>query len=115
VVRTAVAPSADGSHLVQLGAFSSAANAERAKKILAAHVPGLKGHAFVVTQAEVSGRKFWRVAASGFDAGAASGTCARIRQSGGGCFAYDSGRGLFGGLGLAASTPHSPSLAARHR
>lgn len=83
----AEATSAD-SHVVQLGAFSSAKNAERAVTWFTRNNPQIAGHKLVITQATVHGRQFWRVAAAGFDAGSARGTCSALRQSGGTCFAH---------------------------
>jgi Flp pilus assembly protein TadD len=82
------APISGGSHVVQLGAFSSAGNAARAKVIFAARNPQLRGREFVVTQAVVKGRNFWRVAVSGYDAGSAGSLCASVKRGGGVCFAY---------------------------
>jgi tetratricopeptide (TPR) repeat protein len=76
-----------GSHVVQLGAFSSAKNADRAVAWFTRHNPQIAGHKLVITQAVVHGRQFWRVAAAGFDAPGALGTCSALRQSGGACFA----------------------------
>ncbi len=80
-----------GTHMVQMGAFSSAGNAARAKVIFAARNPQLRGREFVVTQAVVRGRNFWRVAVSGYDAGSAGSLCASVKRGGGACFAYATG------------------------
>lgn len=75
-------------HVVQLGAFSSALGAERAKLILAKRNPQLRGHGFLITQAKVNGRVYWRVATMGFDGETASVACAGLKHHGAACFAY---------------------------
>ena len=92
-------------HLVQLGAFSSQQNADHARQTFLARDPSLSHHQFVITQALVNGRNFWRVAVMGFDAGSASHMCGSIKHHGGACFAYAAGR-LPGGQVLALATPH---------
>lgn len=79
---------AGGSHLVQLGAFSSEQGARRAWGVLAARSPQLKGYRMTITPATVRGKQYWRVAAAGLDAGGASGLCANVKARGGACFAY---------------------------
>lgn len=82
------AVAAGGSHLVQLGSFSSEQGARRAWGIFAAKNPELKNFRMTITPATVRGRAFWRVAAAGLDAGGASGLCSSVRTRGGACFAY---------------------------
>lgn len=77
-----------GTHFVQLGAFSSLESAKRAQAIFAARHPSLKGHAMRITEAQVNGRHFFRVAAEGFGRGSAQTMCFTVRQRGGACFAY---------------------------
>lgn len=84
----AVAVRANGTHLVQLGSFASAQGARRAWGIYTAKTPALRGYRMTITQAQVRGKSYWRVAAAGFDAGGASGACSRIKAKGGMCFAY---------------------------
>lgn len=106
--RPAKAEAADGSHVVQLGAFSSAKNAERAVAFYSRKNPQIAGHKLVVSQAKVHGRLFWRVAAAGFDAAGAHGACSQLRQSGSACFAHavtDSARTF------AATAPASAKVA----
>ena len=91
-------------HLVQLGSFVSQQNAERARQTFLARDPTLGRHQFLITQAVVKGRSFWRVAVMGFDAGSASHMCGSIRHHGGACFAYAAGH-LAGGQVLALATP----------
>ena len=91
-------------HLVQLGSFSSQQNAEHARQTFLARDPGLGHRQFVITQALVNGRNFWRVAVMGFNAASAGQTCSAIRHHGGACFAYAAGH-LPGGQTLAMNTP----------
>lgn len=79
---------ADGSYLVQLGSFSSRANAERAQDVYTSRHPELKGHAFLITEAEVNGRTYWRVAVSGFEPRSARSFCNSVSSRGGSCIAY---------------------------
>ena len=85
---------ATGRHAVQLGAFSSAENAHRAVQLFASRDPRLKAHELQVTEAVVNGRRYWRVAAVGFDADAARSMCSTARGRGPDCFAYAVGRPL---------------------
>jgi Flp pilus assembly protein TadD len=84
----AAAPAAAGSHLVQLGSFSSQQGARRAWGILAARNPELKNTRMTITPAVVHGKNFWRVAAAGLNSGGASGLCSTVKTRGGVCFAY---------------------------
>lgn len=79
---------AGGSHLVQLGSFSSEQGARRAWGVFAARNPELRSYRMTITPATVRGRNFWRVAAAGLDAGGASGLCSSVKGRGGACFAY---------------------------
>ncbi len=83
-----------GTHLVQLGSFSSAQGARRAWGIYAAKNHELRSYRMTITAAVVHGKNFWRVAAAGFDAGSASGLCSKVKGRGGVCFAYAASRVL---------------------
>ena len=83
-----------GTHLVQLGSFSSAQGARRAWGILSAHNGELRHLQMVITPAKVRGHDFWRVAAAGFTGPAANGLCSAVKARGGACFAYASARTL---------------------
>ncbi len=76
------------SHLVQLGAYSSKAEAERGWTMLNNKFPQLKDHKVVITEAVVNGRTFWRVAADGFGPKSAQSLCSTVKSAGRGCFAY---------------------------
>lgn len=91
-----------GSHLVQLGAFSSEQGARRAWGIYAAKNPELRNYRMTITPAVVRGKNYWRVAAAGFDARAASGLCSTVKGRGGACFAY------------AATNPPASGVPGRH-
>jgi cell division septation protein DedD len=87
-----IAASTSGTHLVQLGSFSSEQSAKRAWNLLVARNPNLRGHRMVITPAVVDGKNYWRVAAAGFDAGTAQGACSTVKSRGGACFAYAASR-----------------------
>lgn len=84
----AVAVSAKGNHVVQLGSFSSEQNARRAWTVFTARNPELANARMVITQAEVNGRTFWRVAAASYEGSVARGLCSSVKARGGACFAY---------------------------
>ena len=88
----------DGSHAVQLGAFSSRENAERAWTVFVQRNPALRDREASITEAVVRGRKYWRVAAGGFDQRSARDMCARVKGSGGGCIAFAKDRPLPGAV-----------------
>ena len=94
---------ATGSHLVQLGSFSSPQGARRAWGIYAAKTPSLRNFKMTITQAQVRGKTYWRVAAGGFDAGSANGLCSNLKRRGGACFAYSAVRGVAPGKAPARS------------
>ena len=94
--RTAQA--AGGTHLVQLGSFTSEQAARRAWSIYTRNYPELAGHEMVISEAVVRGKRYWRVSAAGFSRSAASSTCGKVRASGAGCFAYAEGRPLPGAV-----------------
>lgn len=89
---------ASATHLVQLGSFSSRANAERATTIYQKRYPQLDGRDMVITQAQVNGKTYFRVAAAGFGAGEARSMCNAVRSGGAGCLAYASNRPLPGAV-----------------
>lgn len=76
------------SHNVQLGSFLSQQGARRAWGIYAARNPELKGYRMTITQAQVRGRTYFRVAAAGFNGKGASGLCSTVKSRGMACFAY---------------------------
>ena len=89
---------ADGTHLVQLGSFSSEAGARRAWNIYVRQYPELAGHDMVISEAVVRGKRYWRVSAAGFGRSSSSAMCGRVKARGAGCFAYAEGRPLPGAV-----------------
>ncbi len=86
VVQALPAPVDHGSHVVQLGAFSSADGAQRAWRHFAARHPGLGSYHSQITQVTVKGHNFWRVQAAGFAGLAvARQMCQSVKAQGGVC------------------------------
>jgi hypothetical protein len=102
-----------GSHLVQLGSFSSPQGARRGWGILAARNANLREYRMVITAAVVHGKNYWRVAAAGFDAGTAHGMCSTVRNRGGVCFAYAATQAPAGALPNGTQTFSGPQFARR--
>ncbi|NVE94829.1 SPOR domain-containing protein [Altererythrobacter lutimaris] len=90
------ADNATDTHLVQLGSFSSREGAENAWSIYKKRYPNLKGHDMVITQANVGGKTYYRVAAAGFGKNGAAAMCGQVKASGAGCLAYASSTSLPG-------------------
>lgn len=90
--RVAPAPSAKaaqaGTHLVQLGSFSSDASARRAWDIYAKRYPQLTDHDMVITRAVVRGKTYFRVSAAGFGRDASRSMCAKVKSGGNGCITW---------------------------
>jgi Flp pilus assembly protein TadD len=85
-------PAAAGSHLVQLGAFSSVASAQAAWNKYAKRYRALNGFASASSTITVNGKKLVRLAAMGFgDAASARATCKIIKSQGGDCFVRTNG------------------------
>jgi len=75
-----------GTHLVQLGAFSTQEGAHRAWRHYLAINPALKGYRPVITAAVVNGKQFWRTQAAGFaSASPARSLCGSVKAKGGVC------------------------------
>ena len=102
-----------GSHLVQLGSFSSAQGARRGWGVLTARNPNLREYRMVITPAVVNGRNYWRVAAAGFNSGSALGMCSSVKNRGGVCFAYASNRAPAGALPGGSQGISGPQMARR--
>jgi Flp pilus assembly protein TadD len=78
-----------GTHLVQLGSFSSEGGARRAWGIYVKRYPELASHDMVITRAVVRGKNYWRVSAAGYDLASSRAMCGRVDSvSSEGCFAY---------------------------
>jgi Flp pilus assembly protein TadD len=99
VAASAIAAAVDhsGSHLVQLGSFSSEQGARRAWSIYARQFPQLSEFDMVITRAVVRGKTYYRVNAAGFERAEANTMCSSVRRKGQGCFAWAEGRPLPGG------------------
>lgn len=90
---------ADGTHLVQLGSFSSEQGARRAWGIYVSRYPELAGHDMVITEAVVRGKRYFRVSAAGFDRMASRSMCSAIDARGGdGCISWAANAPLPGAL-----------------
>lgn len=88
-----------GTHVVQLGAFSTAEGARRAWRHFASRNPSLNGYSNVTTQVTVNGRQFWRVQAAGFSGFAsASSMCGSVKARGGVCLVLSSPRDAAPGM-----------------
>ncbi len=103
----------NGSHLVQLGSFSSAQGARRGWGIMTARNPELRNYRMVITPAVVNGRNYWRVAAAGFSGSGASGLCSSVKGRGGVCFAYAATRVPAGAIPATNLTGAGPRMARR--
>lgn len=80
------ADSPAGTHLVQLGAFSSPEGAKRAWGILSAQNPDLNSFEYASSRINVKGRTLYRLAAIGFgNERTAEAMCAGIKAKGGNC------------------------------
>ena len=80
------AVSSTGTHLVQLGAFSSAEGAKRAWGILSAQNSDLKSFEYASSRINVKGKTLYRLAAIGFgNAQTADAMCNGIKAKGGNC------------------------------
>lgn len=106
-----IASAKGGSHAVQLGSFASRAGAERSKEVFLARNPALKGHTLRVTEALVNGKRYYRVAAEGFDRASARSACGSVKNRGGACIAYQVKIGLPGAA--PAARPEAARLAQR--
>ena len=85
-------------HLVQLGSFSTAKNADRAWGIFVSRNPELKNFDKTITKALVRGKNYWRVSAAGFDKRNARSLCSSVKGRGEGCIAYSADRPLPGAV-----------------
>lgn len=78
--------SVEGTHLVQLGAFSSVANAQAAWSKYSKRYGALNGFGSASSTVTVNGKKLTRLAASGFsNASSAYAACKQIKAQGGVC------------------------------
>lgn len=89
---------ADGSHLIQLGSFTSDAGARRAWGIYSQKYPELANYRMVITEAKVRGKTYFRVSAGGFESASARDMCGKVKARGQGCIAWADGRPLPGAV-----------------
>ncbi|WOE74299.1 SPOR domain-containing protein [Alterisphingorhabdus coralli] len=87
----------EGSYIVQLGAFSSQANAERAWSVFSGKYRELRGFDHVRTPVTSRGRKLHRVSAAGLgNRQSAIAMCNGIKASGGSCIVRKAGKSIAG-------------------
>lgn len=96
VVKPLVKPQVaeSGSHLVQLGSFKTMDGAKRAWAIFQRRDPSLRDHSLRITEADVNGVHYYRVAAEGFARGAAQSLCSSVKGRGGECLAFEDKRSV---------------------
>lgn len=98
-VRTAAVSAAEGTHLVQLGSFSTEAAARRAWSIYTSRYPELAGHEMVITEAVVRGRHYYRVSAGGFNRANSRSMCNSVASANGdGCITWAAASPLPGAI-----------------
>lgn len=101
--KPVAAPAKAGTHLVQLGSFSTPEGARRAWRHYTARNPELKGFTNVTTKVSVNGKAFWRVQAAGFGGQAsANSMCGSVKSRGGVCL-------VMRGSGAAMPGPQRPT------
>jgi len=99
-----VPTNAPGTHMVQLGSFFTQQGARRAWGIYTAKNPELRGFRMTITQAQVRGKTYFRVAAAGINGNqGAWGLCGTVKSRGMGCFAYAARTGVPGTKAPAAT------------
>lgn len=99
-----VPANAPGTHMVQLGSFFTQQGARRAWGIYTAKNPELRGYRMTITQAQVRGKTYFRVAAAGINGSqGAWGLCGTVKSRGMGCFAYAARTGVPGTKAPAAT------------
>ncbi|WP_161981579.1 tetratricopeptide repeat protein [Aurantiacibacter suaedae] len=98
VAAPVVSRSAEASHLVQLGSFTSEAGARRAWNTYVSRFPELAAHDMVITPASVRGKRYWRVSAGGFDRSASTAMCRNVRSAGAGCISWSAANPLPGAV-----------------
>lgn len=94
-VAKAAAP---GTHLVQLGSFSTEASAKRAWSIYRKRYSDLDQYEMVITKAIVRGSTYYRVSAGGMGLASARTMCGKVKASGEGCLAWAEGKPLPGAV-----------------
>lgn len=101
-IAALAAPQAGGTHLVQLGSFSSERGARRAWGIYVDRYPQLADREMVITEALVRGKRYFRISAGGFTRAQSQAMCASPRANGGdGCIAWAQSSPLPGAVSTA--------------
>ena len=113
--RPAVTKSVAGTHLVQLGAYSSPANAKDAWGKLQSKYGVLQGFDSASSSVTVNGKKLTRLAAMGFgNKASADAACRAIKAKGGDCIVRSTGGESAAPVQMAQAKPRkSVKLAAR--
>ncbi|WP_395390803.1 tetratricopeptide repeat protein [Novosphingobium sp. BL-8A] len=96
--RQKAVSSPPATHLVQLGSFRTMDGAKRAWVLFQTKNPKLKDHALRITEAQVNGQRYYRVAALGFDRDSAESLCTSVRKGGAACLAYAENRSQPGAM-----------------
>lgn len=96
--RAKLAAAQPTTHLVQLGSFRTMDGAKRAWAIFQTKNPKLRDHALRISEAQVNGQRYYRVAAEGFDRDSAQSLCSTVRKTGSACLAYAEHRPLPGAM-----------------
>lgn len=95
---------AGGMHNVQLGSFLTEQGARRAWSIYAARNPELRNYRMTISQAQVRGKTYYRVAAAGINGSrGAWSLCGTVKARGMGCFAYSALNGVPGSNAFATA------------
>lgn len=85
-LKAAAPEKVGGTHVIQLGAFSSAANADKAWKQYSARYSALQGFGSASSTVKVGGKTLIRLAAMGFgNRSSADAVCRQIKSKGGDC------------------------------
>lgn len=85
-VKAAAPAAVGGTHVIQLGAFSSAANADKAWKQYSSRYSSLQGFGSASSTVKVGGKTLIRLAAMGFgNKSSADAVCRQIKAKGGDC------------------------------
>lgn len=113
--RPAVTKSVAGTHLVQLGAYSSSANAKEAWGKLQSKYGVLQGFESASSSVTVNGKKLTRLAAMGFgNKASAVAACQAIKAKGGDCMVRSTGGETSAPVRMAQAKPRKAvKLAAR--
>ncbi len=85
--RVAAVAAPGGNRQAQLGSFTSEQGARRAWGTFVRQYPELANHRMVITQANVNGKQYWRVAAGGMTVAQSNSLCGKVKSRGNSCLA----------------------------